>query len=120
MVGRPDADSVVDREMDSKIRARLANVAEHTLRAVDLFTRTAETSASPTPAPGSAGAQRREGRMVVDHASARAELRRAAEATGETITLLKEHAELRRLLASMLRRPTTTPLPPQPRPRRTR
>ncbi|WP_329558872.1 hypothetical protein OG711_07925 [Streptomyces uncialis] len=120
VVGIPDADSVVDREMDSKIRARLANVAEHTLRAVDLFTRTAETSASPTPAPGSAGAQRREGRMVVDHASARAELRRAAEATGETITLLKEHAELRRLLASMLRRPTTTPLPPQPRPRRTR
>lgn len=47
VVGIPDADSVVDREMDSKIRARLANVAEHTLRAVDLFTRTAETSASP-------------------------------------------------------------------------
>lgn len=109
VVGIPDPDSVVDRETDSKVRAQLAAVASHTRCAVDLFTRTAETAASPTPAPGSSGAQRREGRMVVDHASARAQLRQAAEATGEAITLLKKHAELRRLLASMLRRPTATP-----------
>ncbi|MFD9715805.1 hypothetical protein [Streptomyces sp. NPDC059076] len=112
VVGIPNPGSVVDRESDSKVRAQLAVVTEHTLRAVDLFTRTAEASAS--------GPQRREGQMVVDHASARAELRRAAEATGEALTLLREHAELQRFLASMLRRPTITPPPPQPRPRRTR
>ncbi|MFF8958637.1 hypothetical protein [Streptomyces sp. NPDC014894] len=57
--------------------------------------------------------------MVVDHAEARAELRRAAEATDRTIALLKNHGELQQFLAP-LRSPAATPAVRQPPPRRAR
>ncbi|GAU70738.1 hypothetical protein SSP35_22_00410 [Streptomyces sp. NBRC 110611] len=104
----------------SRAHSHLVTAVAHTCSAVALFARTAQTSTSPAPAQGTPDAERRQWKLVLDHAEGRAELRRASEAVSAAAKHLQDHHDLQQFLSKALGRATDAPKAAPPSPRRSR
>lgn len=95
------------------VLAHLARAATMSSNAAPHFAETAETALSPRPA-GATDRHYRDNRMVIDHATARAYLRRASESLRDAATELNNHLDLHRFFPALS--PQQSPAPPPPGP----
>ncbi|GGU55310.1 hypothetical protein GCM10010211_20010 [Streptomyces albospinus] len=102
----------------SAVLSHLATAATMSCSAAPLFAETAEIALALPRSHGTSDRQRREGRMVIHHATARAYLRRASESLDSAVKELNEHLGLHRFFPSSMRQGATPPPPPSmPNPR---
>ncbi|WP_411574841.1 hypothetical protein [Streptomyces fradiae] len=92
------------------VLARLATAATMSSHAAPRFSETAETSLSLPHAASPTARRDRANSMVIDHASARAYLRRASQALGEAAKELRAHLDFQRFLSEVA--PRAVPAPP--------
>lgn len=93
------------------VLAHLATAATMSSNAAPHFAETAETALSlPRPA-GATDRRYRDKRMVIDHATARAYLRRTSESLRDAATELNNHLELHRLFPEPSRQQSPAPPP---------
>ena len=98
----------------SAVLAHLASAVTLSSQAVPHFAETAQTVLS-LPRPHSENdSYVRDNRMVVEHATARACLRRAAEALGDAVQELTDHLDFHRFFLTPSHRQSPVP-PPKPR-----
>ncbi|TXL84196.1 hypothetical protein [Streptomyces sp. IB2014 016-6] len=92
------------------VLAHLARAATMSSNAAPHFAETAETALSPRPAEAT-DRHYRDNRMVIDHATARAYLRRASESLRDAATELNDHLELHRFFPEPSRQQSPAPPP---------
>ncbi|GAA3196487.1 MULTISPECIES: hypothetical protein [Streptomyces] len=92
----------------------LAIAATMATRAAPHFTETAECALALTRSSSPYDLDYLKNRMVIDHASARAFLRRASESLRDAVKELDNHLEFHRFLAALTPRETPAPPPPKP------
>ncbi|MFD8550162.1 hypothetical protein ACFV08_00835 [Streptomyces fradiae] len=95
------------------VLARLATAATWSSHAAPRFAETAETALSLPQASSPIIRRQRGNSMVIDHASARAYLRRTSESLGEAAKELHVHLDFQRFLSAVAPRAIPTP-PPEP------
>ncbi|MFF1420065.1 hypothetical protein [Streptomyces sp. NPDC058280] len=98
----------------STVLSHLAIAGTMSCSAAPLFAQTAETALALPQSHGTSDRQQMEGRMVVDHATARAYLRRASESLREAVKELHGHLDFHRFFPASMRQGTATPPPPPP------
>ncbi|MFI8880277.1 hypothetical protein [Streptomyces sp. NPDC055243] len=98
----------------SRVLTHLARAATMSSYAAPHFADTAEAALA---LPRSPERQFLGNRMVIDHATARAYLRRTSESLGDAVDELNSHLELHRFFPALSLRETPTPPPPRPSPR---
>ncbi|MER5211041.1 hypothetical protein ABT063_10760 [Streptomyces sp. NPDC002838] len=98
----------------SAVLAHLATAATLSSHAAPHFAETAETALSLSRSSGVTDRHHRENRMVIDHATARAYLRRTSESLRDTAKELNAHLDFHRFFPTPPRR--ENPVPPPPRP----
>lgn len=96
------------------VLAHLATAASMSSHAAPHFTETAESALSLPRSSNPADRHDLTNRMVIDHASARAFLRRASESLRDAANELDEHLDFHRFLSALT--PRQTPALPPPRP----
>ncbi|WP_107095017.1 hypothetical protein [Streptomyces chattanoogensis] len=102
----------------STVLGHLAIAATMSCSAAPLFAQTAEAALALPRSHGTVDRQQKEGRMVLDHATARAYLRRASESLSDAVKELHGHLDFHRFFpASMRQGPATPPPPPRQSPR---
>ncbi|MFJ6709073.1 MULTISPECIES: hypothetical protein [unclassified Streptomyces] len=99
----------------STVLKRLGTASTMSSHAAPLFTQTAEHALSLSRSADPTDRHYLANRMVIDHASARAYLRRSSESLRDAAKELDDHLSIRRFLAT-LTRPAGRPAPPPPRP----
>ncbi|MFE9407416.1 hypothetical protein ACFYN0_01225 [Streptomyces sp. NPDC006704] len=101
----------------SAVLAHLATAATMSSQATPYFAETAESSLALPRSSGSTDRQYRENRMVINHATARAYLRRTSESLRDAAKELNTHLEFHRYFPASARQQSPAPPPPQPRTR---
>ncbi|MEU7033608.1 hypothetical protein ABZ958_07995 [Streptomyces sp. NPDC046237] len=96
------------------VLGHLATAATMSSHAAPHFAETAETSLSLPHVVSPVIRRRRANSMIIDHASARAYLRRTSESLGEAAKELHAHLDLHRFLPAPTQR--AVPAPPSPTP----
>ncbi|MER5202206.1 hypothetical protein [Streptomyces sp. NPDC002825] len=96
------------------VLAHLATAATLSSHAAPHFAETTETALSLSRAAGPITRRYRGNSMVIDHATARAYLRRTSELIGEAAKELHAHLDFHRFLSSVT--PRAIPAPPSPTP----
>ncbi|MFT9784673.1 hypothetical protein ACMZ5E_00330 [Streptomyces rhizosphaericola] len=96
------------------VLAHLATAATMSSHAAPHFAETAETALSLSRAAGPITRRYRGNSMVIDHATARAYLRRTSESLGEAAKELHAHLDLHRFLPAPAQQ--AVPAPPSPPP----
>lgn len=100
------------------ILAHLATAATMSSHAAPHFAETAETALSLPRSSGPTDRHYRENRMVIDHATARAYLRRTSESLRDATKELHAHLNFHRFFPTRSRRESPAPPPPGPSARR--
>ncbi|NEA59342.1 hypothetical protein G3I60_35575 [Streptomyces sp. SID13666] len=100
----------------SAVLAHLATAATMSSHAVAHFAETAETALSLPRSSGPTDRQYAENRMVIDHATARAYLRRTAESLRDAVKDLDIHLDIHRFFPTLSRPESPVPLPLPPKP----
>lgn len=98
----------------SAVLAHLATAATLSSHAAPHFAETAETSLSLSRSFGPADRTYRENRMVIDHATARAYLRRTSESLRDAAKELNAHLDFHRFFPTPSQRQDPAPAPPRP------
>ncbi|MFG2836441.1 hypothetical protein ACGFYE_15765 [Streptomyces zaomyceticus] len=96
------------------VLAHLATAATLSSHTAPHFAETAETALSLSQAAGPITRRYRGNSMVIDHATARAYLRRTSESIGEAAKELHAHLDLHRFLPAPAQRAVAAPLSPPP------
>ncbi|MER5346775.1 hypothetical protein ABT030_42125 [Streptomyces mirabilis] len=99
----------------STVLKHLATAATMSSHAAPHFTETAECARALSQSTNPTDRHYLTNRMVIDHASARAFLRRTSESLRDAAKELDEHLGFQRFLSTLTRRESPPPLPP-PRP----
>ncbi|MEU1329502.1 hypothetical protein [Streptomyces sp. NPDC005865] len=98
----------------SRVLAHLATAATMSSQAVPNFAETAENALSLPRSSGPPDRQYRDNRMVIDHATARAYLRRASESLRDAAKELDAHLDFHRFFPAQARQQSPEPPPPRP------
>ncbi|MGQ4429982.1 hypothetical protein [Streptomyces sp. SAS_260] len=98
----------------SAVLAHLATAAPMSSHAAPHFTETAENALSLPRSSHPTDRHYLENRMVIDHASARAFLRRTSESLRDAAKELDDHLGFHRFLSTLTPRETPAPPPPKP------
>ncbi|MEI5100918.1 hypothetical protein RB200_23250 [Streptomyces sp. PmtG] len=98
----------------SRVLARLATAATTSSHAVPHFAATAENALSLPRSSGPADRHYRDNRMVIDHATARAYLRRTSESLGDAAKELDAHLDFHRFFPAQARQQSPATPPPRP------
>ncbi|PKV84303.1 hypothetical protein [Streptomyces sp. TLI_146] len=98
----------------SAVLAHLATAATMSSQAAPYFAETAETALALPRSPGPTDRQYRKNRMVINHATARAYLRRTSESLRDAAKELKIHLELHQHFPAPTPQQSPAPPPPQP------
>ncbi|MER6500157.1 hypothetical protein ABT218_12380 [Streptomyces sp. NPDC001455] len=98
----------------SAVLAHLATAATLSSHAAPHFAETAETALSLSRSSGPADRQYKESRMVIDHATARAYLRRTSESLGDAVEELNVHLVFHRFFPTPSQRESPAPPPARP------
>lgn len=96
------------------VLAHLATAATTSSHAAPYFAETAETALSLARSSSPTDRHYRENRMVIDHATARAYLRRASESLRDAVKELDAHLDFHRFFPTASRRQSPAPSPPRP------
>ncbi|MFD4476444.1 hypothetical protein ACFWPU_10070 [Streptomyces sp. NPDC058471] len=102
----------------SRVLAHLATGATMSSHAVPNFAETAENALSLPRASGSTDRQYRDNRMVIDHATARAYLRRTSESLRDAAKELDAHLDFHRFFPAQAQQQSPATPPPRPSARR--
>ncbi|MER5215384.1 hypothetical protein ABT063_33770 [Streptomyces sp. NPDC002838] len=98
----------------SAVLAHLATAATMSSHAAPYFAETAETALSLPRSSSPTDRHHRENRMVIDHATARAYLRRTSESLRDAVKELDDHLNFHRFFRTPSRRESPPPPPPRP------
>ncbi|MFD5256854.1 hypothetical protein ACFWM5_28980 [Streptomyces bobili] len=98
----------------SAVLAHLAAAATMSSQATPYFAETAETALSLPRSSSAADRHHREHRMVIDHATARAYLRRTSESLRDAVEELDAHLDFHRFFPTDSRRESPAPAPRRP------
>ncbi|GAA3500750.1 hypothetical protein GCM10019016_078570 [Streptomyces prasinosporus] len=98
----------------SAVLAHLATAATLSSHAAPHFTETAETALSLSRPFGPTDRTYPENRMVIDHATARAYLRRTSESLRDAAKELTAHLDFHRFFPTPSRQQSPAPAPPRP------
>ncbi len=98
----------------SRVLAHLATAATMSSHAVPNFAETAEEALSLPRPSGPTDRQHRDNRMVIDHATARAYLRRTSESLRDAVKELDAHLDFYRLFPAQARQQSPATPPPRP------
>lgn len=96
------------------VLAHLATAATISSHAAPAFAETAETALSLPRSAGPTARQHSENRMVIDHATARAYLRRSSDSLRDAARELNDHLDIHRFFRPSPPQPSPTPPPPGP------
>ncbi|MFD6434509.1 hypothetical protein [Streptomyces venezuelae] len=96
------------------VLAHLATAASMSSHAPPHFAETAENTLCLTRSSNPTDRHYLTNRMVIDHASARAFLRRTAESLRDAAKELDDHLDFQRFLSALTPRETPAPPPPKP------
>lgn len=98
----------------SAVLAHLATAATTSSQAAPHFAETAETALSLNRSSSPTDRHQREHRMVIDHATARAFLRRTSESLRDAVEELNAHLDFHRFFPTLSRRESPAPAPRRP------
>ncbi|MFC5253030.1 hypothetical protein [Streptomyces nigrescens] len=98
----------------STVLAHLSTAATMSSLAAPHFAETAETALSLRRPSGPTDRQNQEYRMVIDHATARAYLRRTSESLRDAAKELNNHLDIHRFFPTPAYRKSPAPPPPKP------
>ncbi|MBW1597283.1 hypothetical protein [Streptomyces sp. JJ38] len=98
----------------TSVLAHLVMAASMSSHAAPHFTDTAESALALPRSSNPTDCHHRKNRMVIDHASARAFLRRTSESLRDAAKELNDHLDFHRFLSTLT--PRKRPAPPPPRP----
>ncbi|MCZ4102357.1 hypothetical protein [Streptomyces sp. H39-C1] len=98
----------------SAVLAHLATAATLSAFAAPHFAETAEAALALPRSCGPTDRQYAENRMVIDHATARAYLRRTSDSLRDAVKVLDEHLDLHRFFPTPSRPDSPALLPPKP------
>lgn len=96
------------------VLAHLATAATMSSHAAPHFAETAETALSLPESSSPTDRRFRENRMVIDHATARAYLRRASQSLRDAVKELDAHLDFHRFFATPSQQVSPAPAPPRP------
>ncbi|MBC9723752.1 hypothetical protein [Streptomyces sp. TRM68367] len=98
----------------SAVLAHLAAAATMSSHAAPYFAETAERALSLPRSSSPTDRHHRDNRMVIDHATARAYLRRTSESLRDAVKELDAHLDFHRFFPAPSRRESPAPPPPRP------
>ncbi|MEV0636290.1 hypothetical protein AB0I77_15215 [Streptomyces sp. NPDC050619] len=98
----------------SAVLAHLAAAATLSSHAAPYFAETAERALSLPRSSSPTDRHHRDNRMVIDHATARAYLRRTSESLRDAVKELDAHLDFHRFFPTPSRRESPAPAPPSP------